>query len=97
MATHDRLTAWRCSWEGKNALYSSSRSTLSALRRIGSTPCPPARLLDQRQRGILAIDTAGHNQITVGHSGPRRLRITADAPQNAHVAIARPDWPARGY
>ena len=29
MATHDRLTAWRCGWEGKSALYSSSRSTLS--------------------------------------------------------------------
>jgi len=53
---------------------------------------------DEVAPGILAIDTAGH---TPGHisllvtSGPRRLLITADALQNAHVAFAHPNWQAR--
>jgi glyoxylase-like metal-dependent hydrolase (beta-lactamase superfamily II) len=48
--------------------------------------------------GIVAIDTAGH---TPGHisllitSGSSRLLITADALQNAHIALAHPDWHPR--
>ena len=48
--------------------------------------------------GIVAIDTAGH---TPGHisllidSGSHKLLIAADAVQNAHVALAHPDWQPR--
>jgi glyoxylase-like metal-dependent hydrolase (beta-lactamase superfamily II) len=53
---------------------------------------------DEVAPGIVAIDTAGH---TPGHisllitSGSSRLLITADALQNAHIALAHPDWHPR--
>ena len=53
---------------------------------------------DEVAPGIVAIDTAGH---TPGHisllitSGSNKLLITADAVQNAHIALAHPDWQPR--
>jgi len=53
---------------------------------------------DEVAPGIVAIDTAGH---TPGHisllitSGSNKLLITADALQNAHIALAHPDWHPR--
>ncbi len=53
---------------------------------------------DEVAPGVVAIDTAGH---TPGHisllvtSGPDKLLVTADAVQNAHVALAHPDWHPR--
>jgi glyoxylase-like metal-dependent hydrolase (beta-lactamase superfamily II) len=53
---------------------------------------------DEVAPGIVAIDTTGH---TPGHisllmaSGSKKLLITADAVQNAHIAFAHPDWQPR--
>ena len=53
---------------------------------------------DEVAPGIVAVDTAGH---TPGHisllitSGSNKLLITADAVQNAHIALAHPDWQPR--
>jgi len=68
-----------------------AKRVLTAIAERTSRFAPGSEILP----GIIAIDTAGH---TPGHisllltSGSHRLLLTADAVQNNHVALARPDW-----